>query len=108
MCPIMREADGLAMSSRNIHLTAYDRAHALILSKTLKHLRDNFNSKAIPQLKQEAELQISAEPGVALEYFEIVDGGTLHPANENTKTVVALVAARVGKTRLIDNIIVRD
>ena len=108
MCPIMREADGLAMSSRNIHLTAYDREHALILSKTLRHLRDNFSSNAIPQLKQEAALQISAEPGVELEYFEIVDGGTLHPANDNTKTVVALVAARVGKTRLIDNIIVRN
>jgi pantoate--beta-alanine ligase len=49
---------------------------------------------------------IKAEPGVQLEYFEIADGNNLHKANENTKQFVALVAAKVGNTRLIDNVII--
>lgn len=105
MCPIMRETDGLAMSSRNIHLSADDRKHALILSKTLNWVKDNFERPQIPQLKNEAELMIGNEPGVELDYFEIADGDTLHPADQNTKNIVALVAAKVGKTRLIDNVL---
>jgi pantoate--beta-alanine ligase len=105
MCPIKREADGLAMSSRNIHLTVDDHRHALILSKTLNWVKDNFDASRIPQLKKEAELMINKEPGVELDYFEIADGDTLHPAGQNTKNIVALVAAKVGKTRLIDNVV---
>jgi pantoate--beta-alanine ligase len=105
MCPIKRESDGLAMSSRNIHLTPEDRKHALILSKTLNWVTNNFNINNISQLKKEAELMISNEPGVGLEYFEIADGDTLHAANQNSKNIVALVAAKVGKTRLIDNVL---
>jgi pantoate--beta-alanine ligase len=105
MCPIKREPDGLAMSSRNIHLTPEDRKHALILSKTLNWVTNNFNINNISQLKKEAGLMISKEPGVDLEYFEIADGDTLHLANQNSKTIVALVAAKVGKTRLIDNVL---
>jgi pantoate--beta-alanine ligase len=105
MCPIRRETDGLAMSSRNIHLTAYDREHALILSKTLNWVSNNFEQNNIPQLKLEAEQAISIEPGVELDYFEIADGDTLLPAGKNTKNFVALVAAKVGKTRLIDNVV---
>ena len=105
MCPIKREKDGLAMSSRNIHLTTDDRQHALILSKTLNWLKAGFNSHNIPALKKEAEQLINTEPGVELDYFEIADGDTLHPAIEGTKSIVALVAAKVGKTRLIDNVI---
>lgn len=105
MCPIERETDALAMSSRNIHLTADDRQHALILSKALNWVKSNFDPENIPVLKEEAEKLITAEPGTVLEYFEIADGNTLHPANQNTKNIVALVAARVGKTRLIDNVI---
>ncbi|MDB5087229.1 MAG: pantoate--beta-alanine ligase [Mucilaginibacter sp.] len=105
MCPIKRETDGLAMSSRNIHLTPDDRQHALVLSKTLNWLKTNFNSHNIPTLKKEAEQMINAEPGVELDYFAIADGDTLHPADEGTKIIVALVAAKVGKTRLIDNVV---
>lgn len=105
MCPIKRETDGLAMSSRNIHLTPDDRRHALILSKTLNWLHNNFDQNNIPALKKEAEQMINAEPGVELDYFAIADGDTLHPANASTKSIVALVAAKVGKTRLIDNVV---
>lgn len=105
MCPIMREADGLAMSSRNVHLSADDRQHALVLSRTLNHIKHKFTPDSIAALKQEAAQLINAEPGVALEYFEIADGETLHQATPKSKTIVALVAAKVGKTRLIDNVV---
>lgn len=108
MCPIEREADGLAMSSRNIHLSSADRQRALILSKTLNKIKQEFNPNNIAQLKQQAEAGINNEPGVELAYFEIADGDTLHPANKSTKNIVALVAAKVGKTRLIDNVVLKD
>lgn len=108
MCPIEREQDGLAMSSRNIHLTSDDRQHALILSKTLNQIKRDFDPDQIPQLQKEAIDAINSEPGVELAYFEITDGENLHPANKATQHVVALVAATVGKTRLIDNMIIKD
>lgn len=106
MCPIERENNGLAMSSRNIHLTPDDKEHALILYKALNWVKNNFDAGNIPAIKQQAELMISNEPGIELEYFEIVDGQTLHTATANTKNTVALVAARAGKTRLIDNVLI--
>lgn len=106
MCPILREEDGLAMSSRNIHLTAEDRKHSLILSKTLNWVKENFNSNNIAGLQNKAAEAINAEDGVSLEYFELADGDNLHLATKDTKNVVALVAARVGKTRLIDNVLI--
>lgn len=106
MCPILREDDGLAMSSRNIHLTADDRQHALVLSKALQWVKDKFAADKIEELQAEAAKMIGNEPGVELEYFEIADSNNLHPANQHTKNPVVLVAARVGKTRLIDNILI--
>ncbi len=106
MCPIQRENDGLAMSSRNIHLTADDRQHALILSKALCFVKDNFDSLKISQLQALAKQMINSELGIDLEYFEITDGETLYPADADTKSIVALVAARAGKTRLIDNMLI--
>ena len=108
MCPILRETDGLAMSSRNIHLSAAERQQALVLSKTLAWVNASFNSSNIPALKEQARSKIKVQQGVELEYFEIADGDNLHPANQNTKNIVALVAAKVGKTRLIDNVIIGD
>lgn len=104
MCPILRETDGLAMSSRNIHLSADDRQHALVLSKTLNWLKQNFDRNKIPVLINECKAMINAEAGVLLEYFEIVNGGNLHPASQSSEEIVALVAAKVGNTRLIDNV----
>ena len=106
MSPILRETDGLAMSSRNIHLTLEGRKHALVLSKTLKWVKDNFNADDIAELKTRAENMIANEPDVELAYFEIADGESLHAANKTTLNIVALVAAKVGATRLIDNLII--
>lgn len=106
MCPIEREPDGLAMSSRNIHLTPTDRQHSLILSKTLNWAKANFDKDNIAPLEHQAMEQMATEDDVQPEYFRILDGKTLLPANENTQEFVALTAAKVGKTRLIDNVLI--
>ncbi|QJD96518.1 pantoate--beta-alanine ligase [Mucilaginibacter robiniae] len=108
MCPIEREPDGLAMSSRNIHLTESNHQHALVLSKALYQAKENFAAgQSIADIEQEAKKLIEQEPEMVLEYFEMVDGDTLHLATEQTHHVVALVAAKAGATRLIDNVIIR-
>jgi pantoate--beta-alanine ligase len=103
-CPIIREADGLAMSSRNIHLTPADRRNALVLSKALRYVKDNFARYSIPELLEGAKKLINSVPGVELDYFTIANGDTLLPEQDKTHSpIVALVAAKVGETRLIDN-----
>lgn len=108
MCPIERETDGLAMSSRNIHLTADDRQHALVLSKALYQAKASFEAgMSLADIQTQASENISNEPGTQPEYFELADGETLQPAKPDSQSIVALVAARVGNTRLIDNVIIR-
>jgi pantoate--beta-alanine ligase len=105
-CPIIRENDGLAMSSRNIHLNAEDRGRALILSKTLFYVKENFEAYSIECLLEKATVMLNDVPGVELDYFTIANGETLHPEfDKSSKNLVALVAAKVGETRLIDNIL---
>ncbi|SOD19891.1 pantoate--beta-alanine ligase [Pedobacter xixiisoli] len=106
-CPIIRENDGLAMSSRNIHLSEADRAHSLVLSKALFFIEENYADKSIAELLAEAKAIVNTITGVELDYLTIVDGDTLLPIKEKThKNTVALVAAKVGETRLIDNVII--
>ena len=108
MCPTKREADGLAMSSRNVHLTATDHAHALVLSKALQQAKDAFErGDGLALIQKQATDSIAQEPDIQLEYFELADGQTLHPATTGSHSIVALVAARAGHTRLIDNVIIR-
>lgn len=105
-CPIIRENDGLAMSSRNIHLSASDKKNALILSKALAYVDTNYSKLAIAELLKNAKKMIAQTPGVELDYFTIADGETLLPMqNKQVKNPVALVAAKVGETRLIDNML---
>lgn len=108
MCPILREPDGLAMSSRNIHLSPENRQHALVLSKTLDWFSANFDpsNANITLLAEECRKMIRAEPGVFLEYFEVVDANNLHPVETvrpDNYDIAILAAAKVGNTRLIDN-----
>lgn len=107
MCPIERETDGLAMSSRNVHLTADDRKHALVLHQALDYVKTHFNPENLQALQQQAEQMIEQEPGVVLEYFELTDAATLLRAGSTTPHIVALTAAVVGNTRLIDNEVIR-
>jgi pantoate--beta-alanine ligase len=105
-CPIIREDDGLAMSSRNIHLTAEDRAHSLVLSAALSYVKDHFQTESIPDLVDHAKAMINEVPGVELDYFTIANDETLQPASEKSQSnLIALVAAKVGQTRLIDNML---
>jgi pantoate--beta-alanine ligase len=105
-CPIIREDDGLAMSSRNIHLNEADRRNALVLSKALNYVRDHFNALPIAELLSHAKEMIDQTPGVVLDYFTVANGETLQPEYDKSHhNLVALVAAKVGETRLIDNMI---
>ncbi len=106
MCPIIREADGLAMSSRNIHLSAEDRKHALVLSRALYQLKKRYVKEASAETLQEAVEIINNEPEVNLEYLEIVNMDDLdNDLTDPNKGTIALLAAKVGQTRLIDNMI---
>ncbi|WP_113638247.1 pantoate--beta-alanine ligase [Nubsella zeaxanthinifaciens] len=106
-CPIIRETDGLAMSSRNIHLNKADREHSLALSKALFYIEENYTTQPIDRLVEQAKAMISSVEGVELDYLTIVNGDTLLPIKEKaSNNTVALIAAKVGETRLIDNVII--
>jgi pantoate--beta-alanine ligase len=103
-CPIIREEDGLAMSSRNIHLSANDRKNALVLSRALNYVKDNYNTEPVDLLVNQAKDMITSTEGVVLDYFTIANKETLLPEGDKASgELVALVAAKVGDTRLIDN-----
>lgn len=108
MCPIVREGDGLALSSRNIHLSINDRRNALALYKALFQTKEHFEHLSMEELKSEAWSLLVNTEGVTPEYFEICDASTLLPVeSKDAESIIALVAAKVGNTRLIDNIILK-
>ena len=108
ICPIIREEDGLAMSSRNIHLSDVDRKNSLVLNQSLKYVADHFDEFDLKQLESRAKAFYENIDGVELDYFTIANGATLEPAtSKEENSVVALVAAKVGSTRLIDNMIIK-
>ena len=105
-CPIVREADGLAMSSRNTLLTAEERERALAISRTLFASLNVAKEKSLAATKAFVEDAINAVPGLELEYFQIVDGNTLQQIGEwsDSDYAVGCIALFCGKIRLIDNI----
>lgn len=107
-CPIVREADGLAMSSRNVYLSGEDRKSALVLSKGLFAVRDQIEKGERDAQKILTFLQdfISREPEAKVDYIEIVDMETLEKISEIKGKVLIALAVKIGKVRLIDNIIV--
>jgi pantoate--beta-alanine ligase len=109
-CPIVREPDGLAMSSRNVYLSPEERRQAIVLSRALKKVEGNFRAgeRDMQKLIAIARQLIAAEPDVRLDYFEIVDPDTLAPLTAiGNQPALAAVAAFVGNTRLIDNTLLR-
>jgi pantoate--beta-alanine ligase len=106
--PIVREPDGLAMSSRNAYLKPDDRWRALVLSRSLQLaaelVRDG--QRDARQIADRMRELITSVEGVALDYATLVHPDTLAELSEITGPAVALVAARVGATRLIDNEII--
>jgi pantoate--beta-alanine ligase len=107
VCPILREPDGLAMSSRNAYLDPEQRKQALVLHRALgrvKQLVEAGERNAAKLIAGGLE-EFAAESSVRLDYFEIVDPATLDPVNDTSAGALAAVAAFVGSTRLIDNLV---
>ena len=104
-CEVVRENDGLAMSSRNIRLNEQERKAALVLSKALFHLQQSWNENHWMDEKQKSIQMIQQEPLLELEYFEVADRFSLQTLDKFQKEAVCLVAANCGSTRLIDNVL---
>jgi pantoate--beta-alanine ligase len=106
-CPIVREADGLAMSSRNAYLDAQQRKQALVLHRSLMSVKKLWEGgeRDGAKLAAAGREEIAAEKSVRIDYLEIVDAGNLDPVENAAKGALVAVAAFVGTTRLIDNIL---
>jgi pantoate--beta-alanine ligase len=103
----VREPDGLAMSSRNAYLNGQQRKSALVLNRSLAHIRELFQrgERDGTVLITAGKHLLREDPSVRLDYFEIVHPETLDPVAEITQNSLVAVAAYVGTTRLIDNIL---
>jgi pantoate--beta-alanine ligase len=107
VCPIVRESDGLAMSSRNAYLNPDQRRQALILSRCLQQVKAaaEAGEHDAGKLSEIGRQAIASEPGAKLDYFAIVDADTLEPVDRVAPGTLVAVAAWVGTTRLIDNVV---
>ena len=105
-CSIVREEDGLALSSRNKRLSAEERENALNISRTLFKSRNFAATHTVSETQKMVEDAIEAAPGLRMEYFEIVDGNTLQKISnwEDTSYAVGCITVFCGEVRLIDNI----
>lgn len=106
-CPIVREPDGLAMSSRNVRLNKEQRKNSPLIYDTLLFAKKMYPYIKPGELKKEVEQRINNNPHMLLEYFEISDAETLEPVGQNKSQnpVVACIAVYMGDVRLIDNMI---
>ena len=106
-CPIVREADGLAMSSRNAYLNPDERNRALVLHNSLRRVEQEFGEgeRDAKVLISSAKEILAREPQVRVDYYEIVDQDTLDPVERISQRALVAVAAYVGTTRLIDNVL---
>ena len=104
--PTVREADGLALSSRNAYLSPEDRARAVVLSRSLEAAHRAFceGERRAAVLEQRMRQELSTEPQVAVEYIAIAEPEALEPVTTVDGRTVVAIAARVGKARIIDNI----
>jgi len=109
VCPIVREPDGLALSSRNTYLDPEERSAATVLHRTLDQARRELNAGTRDVLQLQATIRkiLSNEPLARVDYVEIVDCETFEPvARIGTRPIYALLAVFIGKTRLIDNLLI--
>ena len=106
MCPTVREADGLAMSSRNVRLSPAMRAAAPVIYQTLRAAQASFPTEKVTDIQARA-MQQMRDAGLQPEYFDLVDGTTLLPVTEHdgSSFVVACTAVFAGEVRLIDNLV---
>jgi pantoate--beta-alanine ligase len=107
-CPIIREVDGLAKSSRNSYLSADERKAALVLSRALevaKQMLADGEQDAV-KIRNAISETIQAEPMAKIDYVELVDARTLQQVDSIERPVLVALAVYIGKTRLIDNFII--
>lgn len=104
-CPIVREEDGLAKSSRNTYLSKEERQAALILSRSLRKAEELFKAgeKDVEAIKKAIRDEIAKEPLAKADYVEIVDSNSLKPVKTAASSILTAIAVFIGKTRLIDN-----
>jgi pantoate--beta-alanine ligase len=109
-CPIVREADGLAMSSRNVYLSAHERARATVLHRALRAAQGLYDSgeRDAGKLIDVAAQVMRAEPAITIDYVELLDPESLKPLDRVDGAGLLAVAARLGSTRLIDNILLES
>jgi pantoate--beta-alanine ligase len=107
VCPIVRESDGLAMSSRNAYLNPEQRQQALVLSRSLLQVKAAVDAgeRDVGMLAEIGRRAIASEPAAKLDYLAIVDPDTLDPIDKVSKGTLIAVAVWLGTTRLIDNIL---
>ena len=105
-CPIIREKDGLAMSSRNVLLTDEQRRSAVLISKSLFNAKEIFNQYEPEKLKYKIIGELNADPNLEVEYLEIVNDTDLKVIGrwDDAEKILACIAVKVGNVRLIDNI----
>jgi len=105
-CPILRESDGLAMSSRNVLLNPEQRKSAVLISKTLFEAQGNYKNFSVEQLKKWAVDKINLDKNLEVEYFELVKEPDLQSIEnwDDAEKILACIAVNVGNVRLIDNI----
>jgi pantoate--beta-alanine ligase len=110
VCPIVREPDGLAMSSRNAYLDPEQRKKALLLHRSLSRVQELIHEgeSSASILAFHGRKEFAAEPSVRLDYFEIVNPETLEPIEDIRQGALIAVAAYLGSTRLIDNLLIRS
>lgn len=105
VCPTVREPDGLAMSSRNVYLGPGERSAATVLYRALSEARDSGDREA-EALEERVRETVSDESLVELEYVSANDARSLGPVTPDTPEILLSLAAHVGKTRLIDNVVI--
>jgi pantoate--beta-alanine ligase len=108
VCPIVREADGLALSSRNTYLGVEERRAATVLYRALEAARRELGAGARDSLELQQAMRkvLEGEPRASVNYAEIVDAETFDPVVRVTRRCYALLAVYIGKTRLIDNMLI--
>jgi pantoate--beta-alanine ligase len=108
VCPTVREGDGLAMSSRNAYLSAAERPRAVALWESLCRAEQLWADGADPRVIEQAMQEVMSARGIAVDYAAVVDPESLAPLGTAAGRAVALVAGRLGSTRLIDNLELPD
>lgn len=105
-CPIVREKDGLAMSSRNLLLDPKVREAAPIIYKTLAEAKGKVNSLSVNELTAWVEENINKNPYLSVEYFSLADSSNLQPIENwsDSSSIIGCIAVKAGKIRLIDNV----